>query len=562
MEFVTQLKEAFASKAKKRWPDTLLNNMRLTGDEPADKAAAWMYQHEDSVAIFKKLGTIATNSSFHQNDFPQELSEYFELGTKFPEGFYDEENQEKLRLASDVFERHGFKIIGVLFFKSLPAGYMAPYPAKVLDGTKLLESNAARRVLETAQMIFSVFKKGWHEPGSSGIATIMKVRLMHAGMRYALRYKMPEGQKWNIHADELNLKVPLGEPINQEDMALTLNLFSVLILQGLKQLGTALTKKEREAYFYNWHVVGHFLGIDAQLRPGNINETWLLQKAICTRLYHPSNEYGVRLTKALLGIINDHTPKLIDYPILEDVTLYLLNEQMAPKSLGLHQPNLLDRIIQWLVRIGMLFLRSFASLGVHVRDWLEQKKEKNNSYLAGLLLKIIKVLRLEKLLVDTLIVSIFEHAAKSAMIVLQERAALSTGKSFFVDDKLVKMWDLGGFNMDVSPIANQSKTKKVMERGVGYILMLAAPLITGLSLYEFYLTKWIGKPNFPFGKPDSYPTIPKYYGIEMLGLGIVFLLTTVLVYIGMFSKKKYYYLQLAYLLLTGSLLIWLIIMLF
>ena len=139
---------------------------------------------------------------------------------------------------------------------SLPFCYAARRGVKVLHRTSRLAKNPQRRILETAQMIVDVMAPGGlTTPEGHGVRTAQKVRLMHSAVR---RLILAAGD-WDLR--------DLGLPVNQEDMAGTLNAFAWMVLDGLQKLGINFTEAEIHAYLHCWNVAGHLLGLRRDLMP-------------------------------------------------------------------------------------------------------------------------------------------------------------------------------------------------------------------------------------------------------------------------------------------------------
>src|SRR6202012_6245532 len=58
-----------------------------------------------------------------------------------------------------------------------------------------------------------------------------------------------------------------GMPINQHDELGTSLLFSVVVLEGLRQLGVRIASADAEAYMHLWRWSGWLMGIDPDLLP-------------------------------------------------------------------------------------------------------------------------------------------------------------------------------------------------------------------------------------------------------------------------------------------------------
>src|ERR1019366_7251220 len=58
-----------------------------------------------------------------------------------------------------------------------------------------------------------------------------------------------------------------GEPINQHDLVGTALLFSLVVLEGLRQLGAHIAPEEAQAYMHLWRYSSHLMGVDPELMP-------------------------------------------------------------------------------------------------------------------------------------------------------------------------------------------------------------------------------------------------------------------------------------------------------
>jgi len=540
------------------WTDDFLNQMRLTGDPLADATAAEMFKDQKNTGVLMaSLREVVTNASADQRNLPEFLSHYFDTAIEFPEGFTPD--VAKINLACKVFDSYGFHIITILFFKSLPAGYLAPYPSKVLATTHLMETQVARRVLQTAQMIFDVHKTNWYQNDGDGIVSVLKVRLMHAGMRVGILQRLDK-EAWDINDDWLKIGIPQGKPINQEDMVLTLNLFSIIILRGLERLGVELNEEEKDAYFYNWQLVGHFAGIHKDLLPTKKEDAWTLQNKMCGRLNKMPNDYGPGLTLALLDVINKNTKGIISLKLLENMTLYLLEDPNAQASLGFGKPSFFDVLLDKILTA----ITARAQKRIDRNETIGQNLEKKNSTLGLIFFIYAKRAHLEGIKIEKFKMALFQKISLVIMKGLQENAVATNNTKPFIDDRLMQLWDIGGFSWD-QDTEGISKTALAAQRSGGYLMMVVSPLVSGGAFYEFYRVRIEHLPAFHTFLDGMTPTDPaklqifnEHHVWEMLCVGLIFLATSAIVYISMLVKSKFKYLRAAYVLLMVALLAWLL----
>jgi hypothetical protein len=148
---------------------------------------------------------------------------------------------------------------------------------------------------------------------------------------------------------------------------------------------------------------------------------------------------------------------------------------------------------------------------------------------------------------------------------LQEQAKLSTSKPAFSDhSELLSNWQLQGFDLDI-PFMKASQSKAVTQMIIRYGSMILAPIICGVTLYDFYRVQFEHlTPIYPFGSPKQVGMmlkgnqIPNHYTAEMLGIGVVFAGVTILVYMATIRKQPKYF-NYAYMLIVAAILGWLMI---
>jgi hypothetical protein len=169
----------------------------------------------------------------------------------------------------------------LLFCASLPECYVLPDLSAVLHAAGQLEAHTDYRVRSTAAMIFPVMLAGGlTTPEGGGVAQALKVRLIHATIRYLILRGTPRdtidappvpplapagsGIYHTLYAHGWDTSVN-GLPCNQEELAYTLLTFSYVFVRGLRTLRLALPAQDEEAYLHTWNVLGHVLGIEQGL---------------------------------------------------------------------------------------------------------------------------------------------------------------------------------------------------------------------------------------------------------------------------------------------------------
>lgn len=313
------------------WDSSRLEHFRSLADPLADHTIRLIIEKEGTEAINKLFSQLRENDDLENVKFPAPVEEYFEETKKLP----DWVDWNMVRLGEQVFSKYGPEISMCLLCKSLPEAYACAKGAKVLYATgRMSEHNGSlsvftRRLMETAQFVMNVCSPGGLTPEGKGIVTAQKVRLIHASIRYYLR---------KHHWDYAN-----GQPINQQDMAGTLQSFSTLILQGLDQLNIKLSPGEKEGYYHIWHVVGHIIGLKDELNPTEHKEGFELGKAILKDQMAPSDE-GVELTKAVYEFMEHTLPGNLFDNVPEATIRFLAGDEIAD-VLGVRPYSTLQKLI-------------------------------------------------------------------------------------------------------------------------------------------------------------------------------------------------------------------------
>lgn len=175
---------------------------------------------------------------------------------------------ERMRRAHEVFLRPGLLGGLVLGLRSLVYGYAAPAGNKPLAFSGRLKEQAERRLAETGKFITAVTAVDGLKPGALGWKLVLRVRLMHAGVR---RLVLASG-RWSHDA--------YAEPINQHDMLATILLFSNVFIDGIRRFGVHVTADEADDYQHLFRWVGELIGVEPELLPATYAEATRLSRFI------------------------------------------------------------------------------------------------------------------------------------------------------------------------------------------------------------------------------------------------------------------------------------------
>ena len=195
---------------------------------------------------------------------------------------------------------------------SLVESCAAALGAKVLIRAGGLTEYAVRRVYETAQFVFDIADTG-AAPGTRAHRRIVEVRLLHAFVRRRM-LALPD---WEF-----------GLPVNQEDYASTLLMFSHVYNRSMLRLGVPLTDVEMNAVHHSWRYAGWLMGIDERLLTRDREEEATLYAQITRRQFHP-DEDSRKLAVGLLDAMAYGKPFFLPGPALHQLSRRLIGDSLA-----------------------------------------------------------------------------------------------------------------------------------------------------------------------------------------------------------------------------------------
>jgi ER-bound oxygenase mpaB/B'/Rubber oxygenase, catalytic domain len=212
-----------------------------------------------------QLGVLTTETGDLDPDVVQAMQQYAQTAGHLPAWA----DPDQLAAAEDMFMAYGPLSCTLLFCASLPACYQMPQLAQVLHLSGQLEQHTEHRIRQTAAMIFPVMLRGGlTSTEGSGIAQILKVRLIHATIRHLILHthadqaETLDDPRLRAWASQPWSQEDLGVPCSQMELSYTLLTFHYVFLKGMRTLGIGLDERLERAYLHTWNVVGHVLGIE------------------------------------------------------------------------------------------------------------------------------------------------------------------------------------------------------------------------------------------------------------------------------------------------------------
>lgn len=335
-----------------KWNNEFLDRKRQLADPLADAVVEKIVQESGEKEAFHIFDLLIKNIEMPVDELPDEVSDFVISTNQLPEWA----DPLKINMARDLFLDHGPKFLLFLFYKSLPLLYTDIKGAEVLVRTSRLTHNAeditifTRRIAETGQFMIDVMSEDGLKPGGLGIQSIQKVRLIHAAIR-----RFVKQSDWNTDT--------FGEPINQEDMAITLMTFSISPITALVRIGIHESDERLQAYLHSWCAIGELLGINRDLLPETLEEAQHLLDKILER-QSGSSEAGILLAKALVQFSRETFPK----DRLDDAPVYIIRS-----LIGRERADMLEIYPKYSI-LGItvpLFLRKLFNLTERLEDKID-----------------------------------------------------------------------------------------------------------------------------------------------------------------------------------------------
>ena len=197
---------------------------------------------------------------------------------------------DQLEQGARAIRRSGVWGLFALRGLALMGGYLASRPDKTLVATGNLETAAPRRLVETASWWIDVTEPGALNRNGIGFQNALRVRIMHAQVRAAMRRR----RDWDYEAWD--------HPVNQVQVVGTLVLFSLAFLVGTQAFGLRFSAKERAAVVHLWRYVGFLSGVDPELLPATESDTWRMFWLEAATEFVP-DEDSFRLAQALTSTV-------------------------------------------------------------------------------------------------------------------------------------------------------------------------------------------------------------------------------------------------------------------
>jgi hypothetical protein len=342
-----------------RWTKEFLESMRHELDPVADDCVRVLFEGPGLETMARIHGLLVDEAGDPREDLPDAVKEYLEKTRDLPPWV----DEEKLRLGNGVLNSHGGLILLLHGCASLPECYVDRLGMPVLFLTQKLNRNLGRRIAETIKFVEDVHSEDGFKPTGKGLDTARKVRLMHAAVRYLILHatdeKLAKGLPPRVAKEfrEHDWEEHLGLPINQEDLAYTLQTFAWVVVRGLRDLNADLSLEEEDAVIHCWNLAGYFLGVREDLLPDSVEEARELFYTIKQRVKGQTVE-GISMTTAVMEFAEEHIPVPYYAAAPKLLSRYLVGDETAD-MLGMEKPTFGERVKGRLWLFELTFLVHF-----------------------------------------------------------------------------------------------------------------------------------------------------------------------------------------------------------
>lgn len=229
-----------------------LEEAAQAGDPPADKLVSVLIDQREVPGVnelFRTVNTLKPGMDYAQ--LPPRLADFMREAEADPPGWTEADTE----AAEGFFAHHHGTASMLQGTVGLIGTYLSPTGAYTLRSTGRLGGveGPGRRLSQSTRLFQGMGDKGAMRDGTLK-ATVTKVRLVHASVRQ-LHKKSGEWDyaKW-------------GEPVSQKYTTGATCVFSVQILQAMRNLGIKVSKADTHGFMCAWHYVNHYLGVQERFQ--------------------------------------------------------------------------------------------------------------------------------------------------------------------------------------------------------------------------------------------------------------------------------------------------------
>lgn len=162
---------------------------------------------------------------------------------------------------------------------SLPLLYLEPEISLTLATTGRLMTHIRSRLEDTQAFLDGVMKPGSLVVGGDGQKWVRKIRLTHAAIRKVILDARKSQDERKLLAFLPSTEIAMAwqsrvwgpvedqVPLDQVELALVLQTFAWVMVDGLQKMGWPMSASEAENHIQAWSAIGSMLGVDPRLLP-------------------------------------------------------------------------------------------------------------------------------------------------------------------------------------------------------------------------------------------------------------------------------------------------------
>ncbi len=147
-----------------------------------------------------------------------------------------------------LFHRNSRLVLGAFVGGVLVEGFSTSI-SKSFFITGRLREQGIRRLKQNNRQMIELFIPGGLDRGGDGWKLSVRVRLIHAQVRWLLM----QSEEWDTAA--------WGLPLNSANMGFAISAFSARLLMHLESLGAKFDDQERQSFIAVWRYAGYLMGI-------------------------------------------------------------------------------------------------------------------------------------------------------------------------------------------------------------------------------------------------------------------------------------------------------------
>lgn len=251
--------------------DTVLDQMRMTGDPAADRIVAGLAAQGELPQVNRLLREWVRNDQPLPGGLPPELASFIDHARQLPSW------ADRARIAKAAgFGDANKPTLALAYSMGVStAAFTYPILASVFDPNTDVALVFSKRLIGSLKLISGVYDPGAFGPEGQIIPDLVKIRLMHAAVRDHLDDPSWDTATW-------------GVPISQEAMLVETWLYGLFPLMVMEHFGVKIPADIAGDFLHTWRVEGAMLGVPAGAMPAGLTTATDLFHRLADRDQAPS----------------------------------------------------------------------------------------------------------------------------------------------------------------------------------------------------------------------------------------------------------------------------------